>query len=154
MSEVYKHKCPDCGFETTRNSKCDHIFCRDCKEKVEASEHEKMTLYKIIIEVDGSINHKGRTINVSGVTGREAVGNTESEAKKEAVKEFKENPGYNTDISVNKSKFPDGRYLDDWGYKSRTARAIDAVPREEYTPMSVKWEDRGLHYCTWEQSQI
>lgn len=144
----FELSCDECGNSETRNKNSDTIYCSNCHDTKSCSVVRELKEYTVIIEVDGSIDHKGSTVRVSGVTGKRILAENEGEAESEGLVAFKENPDYNTDISVNKQKFPDGRYLDDWGYDSSTARVIDVVPAEEYSPLSVKWKDRGRRYCT------
>lgn len=146
----YELECAECGSVKVRSQKQDTIFCNNCLETNDCDVKNKVQEYTVVIEVDGKIDHNGRTIHVSGVTGRKAYGQTEDIAKQKAIEDFRNNPDYNTDISVNKNKFPSGRYLDDWEYNSTSARAIDAIPSDELRPISVKWRDRGITYCKWE----
>jgi hypothetical protein len=147
----YKLECQNCQNKIIRDHQKQEIFCPDCVETTRFEKVECVHCYTVIIEVDGEIKHNGEKIQVSGVTGRKAYGKSEEKAKRKAVEDFKKNPDYNTDISVNSSNFPNDRYLDDWGYKSSTARAIDAVPREDLSPNRVRWRDRGISYCKWER---
>lgn len=144
----FELSCEECENSESRSVEMDEMFCSNCCEVVSCSVTQELTEYTVIIEVDGSIDHNGSEIRVSGVKGRRIMAGDETEAESKGLSQFRESPDYNTDISVNKQKFPDGRYLDDWGYDLSSARVIDVVPADEYSPLSVKWKDRGRRYCT------
>lgn len=148
----YELECESCSEGIIKNRNKEEAFCHNCGEISSFSLVQSLESYTVIIEVQGSIEHNGQSVNVSGVTGRQSYASSKDKAKRKAIKAFRNNPDYNTDISVDKSKFPDGRYLDDWGYRSGTATAIDAISSEELHPTSVRWRDRGILYCQWENS--
>lgn len=116
----------------------DEYFCHECKAATPHEKVEKLGRYRVIIAVDGSIDGK----SVSGVTSRTVAAEDKRSAKRKAEREFRENPDYNTDISVNKNRFPDGEYLDNWGYQKTSARAVHAEPADEAS-RRVKWRNYG-----------
>jgi hypothetical protein len=112
-----------CGTNHSRTDKLDELFCNECNEKKPMSVNKEFYKYHVIIEVQGSIRHKEQDISVSGVTSRTQFAETKRDAERQGLKAFKDEPDYNTDISVDKDKMPSGRYLDDWSYNLSVAKA-------------------------------
>lgn len=95
--------------------------------------------YTVVIAVKGTLDGS----MIPGVYGQSVVAKSPDHAMAKGVDEFKANPVYNTDISVDKTLWPDGRYLDDWGYQASTARAVLAKPAEDLPSHSVSWSRFG-----------
>jgi hypothetical protein len=96
--------------------------------------------YRVVIEVDGEINDCGQNISVSGITSRLTVSKTKDDARN-ILSDFKKNPDYNTDFSVNKKKFPSGRYIDDWGYDIDSARIIAIEESKKLSSSEIKYRN-------------
>lgn len=92
--------------------------CRKCGSELDAPDWApdcgNCEPYTAIIAVKGTINNR----TVAGIDTITVHVTDPTNAPTKARTQFRQNPPYNTDISVNKDRFPDGEYLDNWGYPS------------------------------------
>lgn len=135
MRYKYRVTCDECGEEQVKEE-AGESFCSGCLEVTDKELQKKLCVFRVIIAVDGYIDEK----QVSGVTSREVTAVNRDKAKRKALQEFRDNPDYNTDISVNKDRFPEGEYLDNWGYDVSSARVIEIEPVDEAT-RRVRWRN-------------
>lgn len=138
MEYAYEVECNECGNQQSKLYESDEYMCDQCNEYTEHDEVNRLGRYRVVIAVNGTINNS----SISGVTSRTVTAEDKQSAEHKAVSDFKEDPDYNTDISVNKIRFPDGEYLDNWSYNPHTARAVAVEPTDAETSR-VKWTTYG-----------
>lgn len=136
MADGYRVTCKECGEEDLKTNPDQKSYCSVCGGMTEKEVKEEVYKFRVVLVVDGSIEGK----KVSGVTSRKVAAASQDEARRKAQKKFKDNPDYNTDISVNKRRFPDGEYLDNWSYRPSSVRVVAVEPEDEATK-TVKWRN-------------
>jgi|AntDeeMinimDraft_4_1070355.scaffolds.fasta_scaffold19553_2 hypothetical protein len=141
MTTIYEFSCCECDNVIRNNNRSrNELFCRKCIDVQPVSFKKKLVEYRVVIEVDGEINDCGQNISVSGITSRLTVSKTKDDARN-ILSDFKKNPDYNTDFSVNKKKFPSGRYIDDWGYDIDSARIIAIEESKKLSSSEIKYRN-------------